>query len=208
MLRLVEDGRLLLDAPASTYLQAADGDANGATVRQLLRMRSGISGRVAPGTRFEYAEVDYVFLGRILERVEGRALGEILTNGILRGAGSGGLTFPAGGTVSNAAGPLETDAVSLARWGEALFGGRLLKPSSLAAMTAFDATADGYGMGLFDLSPDIGRPMAGHIGVDEPASAIMVVLPEDELVVVVLARPLEWHETEAIAVALAKAALK
>ena len=98
------------------------------------------------------------------------------------------------------------DAVSLARWGEALFGGRLLKPSSLAAMTAFDA--DTYGMGLFDLSPDFGRPTAGHIGVDEPASAIMVVLPEDELVVVVLASPLDWHETEAIAVALAKAALR
>jgi len=203
VLRLAEDGRVDLDAPASTYLPTDAGNANGATVRELLRMRSGITGHVAPDTRFEYANVDYVMLGRILEQVEGRPLGEVLTSGVLDVPGAERLTFPQIAGVENAAGPLQTDALSLARWGEALFGGRIVRASSLRAMTAFDA--DGYGMGVFDFSADFDRPAAGHLGVDEPASAVLVVLPADQLVVSVLATPLEWQDTERVAEELAVA---
>lgn len=94
-LRLVDEGRLALDAPASRWLPSLAGSARDVTVRQLLNQRSGL-GRyerlavarpvskeavvriidslprsAAPGTRFEYNNANYYLLGAIVERVTG-----------------------------------------------------------------------------------------------------------------------------------------
>ena len=42
MFKLAEQGKIDLDAPIATYLEGIDVDANGATVRQAIAMRSGI----------------------------------------------------------------------------------------------------------------------------------------------------------------------
>ena len=56
VMQMVETGELSLDAPASDYLSAdLDFDTNGATIRQLLAMRSGIP--------------DWYYSGEMLERV-------------------------------------------------------------------------------------------------------------------------------------------
>jgi len=51
VLRLVEQGKIDLDAPLSAYLDGMTVDANGATVRQALAMRSGL-----PDTRYTIAD--------------------------------------------------------------------------------------------------------------------------------------------------------
>jgi D-alanyl-D-alanine carboxypeptidase len=202
--RLVERGRVDLDAAAADLISPdRQLETNGATVRDLLRMRSGITSRVEPGTKWEYSNGDYILLGHLIESVEGRPLGDVLTDDILEVAGAEGLTFPADGTVDNAAGSLETDAASLAHWGYALFGGRLIDPSSLARMVAFDE--NGYGMGVFDFSLDFGQPAAGHLGVDGRWSAALVALPEQRIVLATLMDSSDWERTYRITTDLARA---
>ena len=109
---MVEGGELNLDDPATDHLPALDFDTNGATVRQLLGMRSGIpdfedaildsvatdrrrrwtptdvldlvgDDRSPAGDSFEYSSTNYVLLGLILEQVRGQAVAEILRDGVL-----------------------------------------------------------------------------------------------------------------------------
>ena len=164
-------------------------------------MRSGLTSGVPPGTKWEYSNGDYILLGHVIESVEDRPLGDVLTSDILDVAGAEGLTFPANGSVANAAGPLETDATSLAHWGYELFGGRLIAPESLARMVDFD---DGYGMGVFDVSVDYGRPAAGHLGQDGRWSAAMVAFPEQETVIVTLMDASDVERTYGILTDLAR----
>jgi D-alanyl-D-alanine carboxypeptidase len=103
VLRLAQDGRMDLDAPLSTYLGDVPVDANGATVRQALGMRSGItdtpsaiqaearadcshvwsrtemlrsipSPNGTPGTTIQYSNPTYKLLGLAAERVTGKPL--------------------------------------------------------------------------------------------------------------------------------------
>lgn len=106
VMRLAEAGRVDLDAAASTYLEHPQ-TANGATVRELLSMRSGIvepPGEVfepletdferhwepqdmlalyatrprEPGRRVDYQNANYVLLGLIVEEVTGAPLPQVL----------------------------------------------------------------------------------------------------------------------------------
>lgn len=204
VLRLAERGRLELDDLASSRIDPTrDVDTNGASIRDLLRMRSGLSGHVAPGTHWEYSNGDYVLLGHVIEGVERRTLGDVLTSDILEVPGAEGLRFPAAGSVENAAYGLITDPRSLARWGYALFGGELLHADSLASMVAFDE--NGYGMGCFDFSADFGRPAAGHLGQEDAWSAALVVFPDRQEIVVTLMDSPDVERTYGIAVELGKA---
>jgi len=105
MLRLVEEGAIGLDDPAADHLPPElDGyDANGATVRELLGMRSGIEepescegGCTIPelvetlpapafpaGSTFSYESMNYVLLGTIIEHVTGRPFWEVLRSDVL-----------------------------------------------------------------------------------------------------------------------------
>jgi D-alanyl-D-alanine carboxypeptidase len=99
VLLLAEQGRLDLDAPASTYVDQP-ALANGTTVRQLLAHRSSIAEgqeaayatmmseldtpwsteqalapvarpTAAPGRRFSYVNANYILLGLVIEKVTG-----------------------------------------------------------------------------------------------------------------------------------------
>jgi D-alanyl-D-alanine carboxypeptidase len=104
ILRLAEEGFLDLDDPAADHLGPVAGSkANGATVRQLLGMRSGIANytdhagiftegpwspasvldivgepHFAPGEEFEFSNTNYLLLGLIAEVVTGGPLGDLL----------------------------------------------------------------------------------------------------------------------------------
>lgn len=104
VLRLAQDGKLDLDAPLADYLGGLPVDANKATVRQALAMRSGIGDtpeetltkaredcghawtqteilRAIPaphmtaGETFEYSNPTYKLLGYAVEHVTGKPLG-------------------------------------------------------------------------------------------------------------------------------------
>jgi D-alanyl-D-alanine carboxypeptidase len=117
IMQLVEAGELALDDPATKHLPAdLDFDTNGATLHQLLGMRSGIpdyvdalwpslstdrqhswtpaevlalvpANRSAAGARTEYSSTNYVLLGLIIQQVRGRRLAVVLRDGVLRGDG-------------------------------------------------------------------------------------------------------------------------
>jgi D-alanyl-D-alanine carboxypeptidase len=117
VMRLVDAGELSLDDAAADRLPPKLAfDTNGATIGQLLAMRSGIpdyvdalwkslktdrlhawttdqvlalvgTDRVPAGAINRYSSTDYVVLGLILEHVTGRPLGEVLRSGVLSGDG-------------------------------------------------------------------------------------------------------------------------
>ena len=97
---LREQGRLDMEAPLQRYLPGCGGaDKAGITLRQLLTHSSGLPASLpgngagdwagpadaeriacglplaaAPGTRFRYSDVNFILLGRIVERASGMAL--------------------------------------------------------------------------------------------------------------------------------------
>ncbi|HVE64738.1 MAG TPA: serine hydrolase domain-containing protein [Mycobacteriales bacterium] len=123
VMQLVEAGRLGLDDPASDHLPAGlDFDTNGATIRHLLGMRSGIPDYVdaiweglatdrkrtfAPadllrlvgpersptGGEPQYSSTNYLLLGLIIERAAGRPVAEVLRDGVLDHDGLARLVF-------------------------------------------------------------------------------------------------------------------
>ncbi|MBM6401077.1 serine hydrolase domain-containing protein [Phycicoccus sonneratiae] len=108
---LAEQGKVDLDAPASTYLDIPQV-ANGVTVRQLLAQRSSVGlGRDAtlgdpdsawtpdryldlvrpatdpPGDTYRYDNTNFVLLGRIVEVAGGRSIDEAMAADLWRPAG-------------------------------------------------------------------------------------------------------------------------
>jgi D-alanyl-D-alanine carboxypeptidase len=177
VLRMAEDGLLDLDHPASEYFPPRLGfyDANGATIRQVLGMRSGIPGlkeftadggyypgelassvvevfrmlpvsKSTPPTQVRYASTNYVLLGAIIEHVTGRPLAEVLRSDALNDPGLDGLVYTVEDALSgDGYGVLATPG-SLARWGYELYGGFVLSDASLSAMTDFRGDWDGLGV--------------------------------------------------------------
>jgi uncharacterized protein YbbC (DUF1343 family) len=100
VMKLVEEGRVRLNAPVATYLpEFAQNGKGDITVRELLTHFSGLrpdldlkepwEGRSAaftlamqerpvfpPGTRFEYSDINFETLGFLVEKVSGMALNE------------------------------------------------------------------------------------------------------------------------------------
>ena len=118
VLRLVEEGKVQLDSPASTYLNSPLL-AKGPTVRELLGMRSGIPQDVVdsigdttkpwtpqrdlagvpvsqlakPGAAFEYNNPNYWLLGLLIEKARGVSLDAALTRGPFQLAGLGRISL-------------------------------------------------------------------------------------------------------------------
>jgi CubicO group peptidase (beta-lactamase class C family) len=168
VLRLVEHGKLGLDDPASDYLPAELSffDANGATIRQVLAMRSGIPDlkeftteggfypaerastavkvfkklpkpEVRPGSETRYASTNYVLLGTIIEHATGRALAEALRSDVLDRPGLEGLVYTVQDALAADGYGVESTAASLARWGYELYGGFVISGPSVREMTDF-----------------------------------------------------------------------
>ena len=124
VMQMVEAAELSLDAPATDYLPANfDFDTNGATIRQLLTMYSGIPDwydermmklvathrrhdwepaevlelvgpdRAAVDEEFAYADTNYNLLGLVIEHVRGRSLVDVLRHGVLRVDGTERLVY-------------------------------------------------------------------------------------------------------------------
>jgi D-alanyl-D-alanine carboxypeptidase len=129
ILQLVQEGKLRLDQPISTWVPQLP-NAQQITVRDLLNMSSGLhdytldilpqqeaflrAGRVgrqwspeqlvqfsidhkpsfAPGKGYEYANVNYVLLGMIIERATGQKVEDVLQSRILQPLGLRHTLFP------------------------------------------------------------------------------------------------------------------
>jgi CubicO group peptidase (beta-lactamase class C family) len=217
VLRLVEDGRLALDAQASDHLppELEFFQANGATIREVLAMRSGIPDlnedagyypaeqaatavevfrklpelAVPPGSVTEYASTNYVLLGTIIEHAAGRPLSEAVRSDVLAQPGLDGIVYTVGDALASDGWGVETTSESLARWGYALYGGFVLSEASLREMTDFQG--EWYGLGVMDFSEQYGALAVGHQGLSSVTTCcsaiILVALPEKGIVIAVQA---------------------
>ena len=215
VLRLVEEGKLGLDDPAADHLprELAFFDVNGATIREVLGMRSGIpdppgyealvdSGSTAEllegafgplfpaGSKISYANINYILLGTIIEHVTGRPLWEALRTGVLDRPGLDGLVYGVKNALAADGWRIESDAATLARWGYELYGGFVLSDASLRQMTDFER--GWYGLGAIDFpqaAPEIfgAIPAIGHGGQEPPSAAMLVAFPQTDVVVAVQA---------------------
>jgi D-alanyl-D-alanine carboxypeptidase len=159
VMQMVEEGDLQLDGLAAEHLPSTlNFDTNGATIRDLLAMRSGIPDyvdalwvslstdklhawtpdevlelvgtyRSAVGERYAYSSSDYVLLGLILEQTGGRGLASLLRDGVLSGDGFERLVYQPEES------PTEPMAMPSGRTADAFDEGGGFLPS-LAAVTA------------------------------------------------------------------------
>ena len=213
VLRLAEDGMLSLDDQASDHLppELRFFDANGATIRQVLGMRSGIPSlnegdgyypaeqastavkvftklpepEVAPGGEPDYASTNYVLLGTIIEHVTGQPLAEVLRLDVLDNPALEGLVYTVQDALASDGWGVQATPASLARWGYELYGGFVLSHASLGEMTDFQG--DWYGLGVMDLSSDYATLAVGHEGESSVTTCCslirLVALPEEGVVI-------------------------
>ena len=149
----------------------------------------------APGTDWGYSNTNYVIAGMLVERVTGHRFAdelELRINGPLGLAHTGFAPLVPKGNLLGVswasafwtAGALESTADDLVRWGDGLYGGAVLRPSSLAAMLDFNA--DDYGMGAerYTLA---GLAGYGHSGLLRGYTTLLIHLPGPHLTIAVLA---------------------
>ena len=182
----------------------------------------------APGTSWHYSNTAYFMLGGVIEKVEKKPIDVVFKERIFAPLGMehsaidneaeivpgrvSGYDVASPGefqnasfismTVPGAAGSMRSTASDLIVWTQALFGGKLLKPASFAAMTSPGKLNDGrdskvafpselsgqeaYGMGLITSKLD-GHRRIGHMGGINGFSASVAAFPQDHVIVAVLA---------------------
>lgn len=217
VLRLVEQGVLGLDDPAAEHLPGGLGPftANGATIRHLLGMRSGLTdtstdslgpntplaervaaippARTPAGPTITYANVNYDLLSAIIENATGQSETTVLEAGVLAAPGRKELEGD------------DVRAMTLARWGYDLYGGFVLSDASLAQMTDFNG--EWYGLGAIDFShPDAQNgydpPAVGHGGQSDGSVVRLVAFPDTGIVVAVLSLADDFEDIQPLVVSL------
>lgn len=183
----------------------------------------------AAGSKWAYSNSNYYVLGAIVERVSGASLGQYLEANIIAPAGvtstvvdqeddvvphrASGYVRVEGkpGHYRNAeffsldnaggAGALRSTAADLARWQQALFAGRIISLTSLAAMTTPGRLNDGavairadapislgppsYGFGL-ELGTLDGKQTIGHGGSVPGFTSYLVTFPKLQMTVAIM----------------------
>jgi D-alanyl-D-alanine carboxypeptidase len=225
ILRLVDDGKLRLDDRAADHFPTEPSafDANDATIRDLLGMRSGlrdpasfftlverhatvaeiaerVPDPIAPaGSTIQYANVNFVLLGAIIEQVTGRSLSQTTLTGVLAHPDLAGLEYSGiGNALAGDGWDVVSDPATLARWGYELYGGSVISDASLREMTDFGG--EWYGLGVIDFAnPDAGTfdtPVVGHGGSEESHFVRLVAFLRTGLVVSVQANADDFAEVE------------
>jgi CubicO group peptidase (beta-lactamase class C family) len=181
-----------------------------------------------PGSRYSYSNSGYIVLGYVIEKQSGRTYAKFLQQNIFTPLGmtntgvdnmavvlpdrAQGYQQTAQGlvhagfidmTTPFSAGDLYSTTGDLLKWERALFGGKLLKPASLTAMTTpFKAN---YAFGLVALN-EHGHKRIMHDGSIDGFATSLNFYPDDKLIVIVLGNIVD-EAPSLIANALGKVAL-
>lgn len=242
---LVEEGRVGLDDGIHEYLHDLPSEWLGVTVRQLLTHTSGIPDyeeiqtyeayrfrftpeqiiRVAhsrpmdfePGAGWYYSNTGYFLLSLIVERIEGRRLGQVLQSRIFEPLGmnqtrladpediiphraSGYWVDRMGVDLMNrdatqpsstlGAGGILSSVHDMAKWDEALYGDQLLSEASKSVMWAPAVLPNGDDTGYgfgWSVGQYRGHRSVGHGGMVAGFVADFRRLPDQELAIIVFA---------------------
>jgi CubicO group peptidase (beta-lactamase class C family) len=155
-----------------------------------------------PGTSWSYSNSAYFILGGVVEKVSGESLAKVfktrfftplgMTHTALddeteivagrtrgyAGAGPGKFTNAAfiSMSIPGGAGSIRSTASDLAAWNAALYGGKILKPASLAAMLTPGKLSDGENssVAMAKMMAAAGAPAAGASAKKEYGYALML----------------------------------
>lgn len=181
---------------------------------ELLRQYAGGALDFEPRSQYSYSNTGYILLGRVVERVSGESLGAFLARRIFKPLGMertvyelalpdaqmarGHTTFllsapepvaPEGQGWLRGAGGIYSTPGDMAKWNLALMDGRVLKPESLATMTAPRKLSTGrvseYGCGL-SVRLQGGRPVWSHNGAVSGFNASSAMVPSTRSSVIVM----------------------
>ncbi|MFA4938896.1 serine hydrolase [Brevundimonas sp.] len=179
-----------------------------ATTAELIARFSDRPLDFAPGSRFAYSNSGYVLLSAIIEAASGQTYADFVTANLFAPLGmsdsgydrhdailprrASGYT-PSDDGVINAdyvdmsipmgAGALYSTTHDLLKWEQGLFGGRVLNPQSMTALTT--PVRSGYAMGLLVTQAD-GKKLVWHNGAIEGFNTYMAYDPGDRTAVIVL----------------------
>ncbi|HKD78252.1 MAG TPA: serine hydrolase [Candidatus Angelobacter sp.] len=163
-----------------------------------------------PGTKWNYSNSGYVLLGYLIEKISGQSYADFVQQNIFTPLGmkdsgydsnSALIAHRAAGysrgkdgnpqnagfvnmTVPLSAGGLYSTTEDLLRWEEGLFGGKVLKPESLAKMTTPFKEDYAFGLGV---TTENGHRIISHNGGIQGFNTALAYFPDDKLVVAVLA---------------------
>jgi D-alanyl-D-alanine carboxypeptidase len=151
-----------------------------------------------PGRGWAYSNTNYLLLGMLIERVTGSPLRDVLAarltgplglvNTHLIGPGEEadtGLLDPSWASAFWGSGATESTVDDLVRWGDALYGGSLLRPGTLARMTHFNKDDYGFGTQRVELTKTLVG--AGHSGLLGTYTTLLVHLPRQDVTLAVIA---------------------
>jgi D-alanyl-D-alanine carboxypeptidase len=144
-----------------------------------------------PGADWAYSNTNYVVLGLLAEAVSGETAARLLAERLLgpldldhtRLTTGGTLLDPSWATAFWTAGAMCSTASDLVRWGDALYGGSVLKPASLRQMLAFND--DDYGLGARRMTFG-SHEAVGHNGMLATYTAIVLHFPAERVTVALL----------------------
>ncbi|MBT8220821.1 MAG: beta-lactamase family protein [Bacteroidia bacterium] len=241
IMQLLEEEKLRLDTKLSEYYPDF-GNADAITIEHLLRHRSGLfnftnspeyttwmeekqnkesllekmlagGNNFSPGERIEYSNTGYVLLSYIIEDIEKKDFGEILTSRItdpldlkstyyggkidsnkdealsyLDGSGSA-LATETDMSVPEGAGAIVSTPGDLNHFFTALFTGKLVSESSLELMTTMK---DNYGFGLFEF-PFYDKRATGHNGGIDGFASSSGYFRDDSLAITYVTNGSSWQ---------------
>ena len=234
ILLLQQDGKLKTSDPVGRFYPNSPGAWSKVTLRNLLNHTSGIPdvdfGLVAksslhtpeelmegktekalefpPGTKMKYANINFMLLGRVIEKASGEPYCQFMQERIFSplqltetGCDTGSNLAPgravgyrpsAHGPVAvesyavsslMGAGNLDSSARDLIRWTEALHGGKVISSASLTEMTT--PFLDDYGYGL-QIDTEDGALDISHNGTVDGFFSFLDYIPQTKTTVVVL----------------------
>jgi CubicO group peptidase (beta-lactamase class C family) len=181
-----------------------------------------------PGSSWDYSNSGYVLLGYLIEKITGRNYSEFVRDNIfaplgmkdsgydsntevIDGRAVGYEPGPDGPRIAGyidmsipfSAGGLYSTTADLLRWEQGLYGGKLLKPTSLQKMTT--PFRNNYAFGLEVQKAPNGDRIFSHNGGIEGFSTELTYIPATHLAVIVLAN-LNGQAADAIALDLRRVA--
>ena len=151
VLKLVEQGKLGLDVPLTTYLPklfvAGDERLAKITARIVLSHRTGfpnwpaddgsVSIYFTPGERFSYSGQGYIYLQRVVEQITGKSLNQYMTEAVFT---------PLGMTSSSYVWRPDFDALTATGYDSDRKPTKLWKPTEAGAASTLNTTANDYAL--------------------------------------------------------------
>lgn len=148
----------------------------------------------APGRSWAYSNTNFVLLGMIVERVGGQPFGVQLRDrllrplalshtGVLLSRDAPPLMVPSWASAFSTAGSMYASAHDLLAWGDALYRGRVLAPSSLRRMLAFERHDYGMAAETIHVGALTGY---GHSGLLRGYTSLLVRLPGQDITLTVM----------------------